>query len=68
MSFNPKRVKKKYHEIKRMVKDISGFSERIYGCALLPETSCEEGNRLLDRAMLVGTPDIPDIGFFKDFD
>ena len=39
-----------------------------HGCSLLPETSCEEGNRLLDRAMLIGTPDTPDIGFFKDFD
>ncbi|MDP3028306.1 MAG: hypothetical protein Q8O04_02205 [Deltaproteobacteria bacterium] len=50
-------MKKKYHKIKRMVKDISGFSERIYECALFPETSCEEGNRLLDRAMLAGTLD-----------
>lgn len=35
-----------------------------HGCVLLPETSCEEGNRLLDRAMLVGTPREPQIGFF----
>jgi hypothetical protein len=26
-----------------------------HGCALISETSCEEGNRLLDRAMIVGT-------------
>lgn len=37
-----------------------------YACTLLPETSCEEGNRLLDRAFLVGTPDNPGIGFFSD--
>jgi hypothetical protein len=37
-----------------------------HGCALLPETSCEEGNRLLDRALLVGTPELPEIGFFSD--
>lgn len=37
-----------------------------HACALLPETSCEEGNRLLDRAMLVGTPDGPGIGFFAE--
>jgi hypothetical protein len=37
-----------------------------HGCALLPETSCEEGNRLLDRALLVGTPEFPEIGFFSD--
>jgi hypothetical protein len=36
-----------------------------HGCALLPETSCEEGNRLLDRALLVGTPDHPTLGFFR---
>jgi hypothetical protein len=33
-------------------------------CALLAETSCEEGNRLLDRALVVGTPEAPNIGFF----
>jgi hypothetical protein len=36
-----------------------------HSCCLLPETSCEEGNRLLDRALLVGTPGEPDIGFFS---
>jgi hypothetical protein len=36
-----------------------------HSCCLLPETSCEEGNRLLDRAMLVGTPGRPNIGFFS---
>ena len=34
---------------------------------VLPETSCEEGNRLLDRAMVVGTPDMPEIGLFGAF-
>jgi hypothetical protein len=36
-----------------------------HGCLLISETSCEEGNRLLDRAMLVGTPSAPEIGFFR---
>ena len=36
-----------------------------HGCVLLPETSCETGNRLLDRGLLVGTPDNPGIGFFS---
>ena len=36
-----------------------------HGCALLPETSCETGNRFLDRALIVGTPEEPDIGFFS---
>jgi len=37
-----------------------------HACALVPETSCEEGNRLLDRAMLVGTPGESSIGYFSD--
>ena len=36
-------------------------------CALLPETSCEEGNRLLDRVLVVGSPENPDLGFFSEF-
>lgn len=36
-----------------------------HGCLLVSETSCEEGNRLLDRAMLVGLPQQPMIGFFS---
>jgi Domain of unknown function (DUF1998) len=35
-----------------------------HACALLPETSCEEMNMLLDRALLVGTPEQPQLGFF----
>ena len=39
-----------------------------HGCVLLPETSCETGNRLLDRGLLVGSPDNPGIGFFSNRD
>lgn len=35
-----------------------------HACALLPETSCEEQNRLLDRGVIVGTLDSPTLGFF----
>lgn len=35
-----------------------------HSCVLSPETSCEEFNRFLDRAMLVGTPTDPAVGFF----
>lgn len=35
-------------------------------CSLLPETSCEEQNRLLDRGVLVGTLENPEAGFFSD--
>jgi hypothetical protein len=38
-----------------------------HGCALLPETSCEEYNRFLDRGLVVGTFDDPSLGFFSDF-
>ncbi|MFD6949113.1 hypothetical protein A6A08_07055 [Nocardiopsis sp. TSRI0078] len=34
-----------------------------HACALLPETSCEAGNALLDRVLLVGAPGIT--GFFQ---
>ncbi|MFI9572085.1 DrmB family protein [Microbispora rosea] len=35
-----------------------------HSCVLLPETSCEEFNVLLDRALLVGTQDNQTLGFF----
>jgi len=35
-----------------------------HSCALLPETSCEAQNHLLDRAMLVGTLKNPELGYF----
>jgi hypothetical protein len=36
-----------------------------HGCVLVPETSCEQGNRLLDRGIVIGTPSQPDIGYFS---
>jgi hypothetical protein len=36
-----------------------------HSCALLPETSCEEQNRLLDRAVVIGTLDEPNSGYFN---
>jgi hypothetical protein len=35
-----------------------------HACALLPEVSCEEMNLFLDRGLLIGTPDHPELGFF----
>ncbi|WP_204374782.1 DUF1998 domain-containing protein [Ferrovum sp. JA12] len=35
-----------------------------HSCALLPETSCEEHNRLLDRGVVIGTIESPSSGFF----
>lgn len=37
-----------------------------HGCALLPETSCEEFNRFLDRGLVVGTFADPTLGYFSD--
>ncbi|PJI06833.1 MULTISPECIES: DUF1998 domain-containing protein [Clostridium] len=38
-----------------------------YSCALLPETSCEEFNTLLDRVAIVGTLDNRNMGFFSKY-
>jgi hypothetical protein len=35
-----------------------------HSCGLVPETACEEFNRFLDRGVLVGTLDSPDLAFF----
>jgi hypothetical protein len=37
-----------------------------HNCALVPETACEEFNRLLDRALVVGSLENPALGFFSD--
>ena len=37
-----------------------------HNCALLPETSCEEFNRFLDRGVVVGSMSNPSLGFFRD--
>lgn len=52
------------------IKDISTFSDSqnraaCHACMMLPETSCEEFNVLLDRATLVGLPDNSHVGFFS---
>ncbi|MDD5794538.1 MAG: DUF1998 domain-containing protein [Clostridiales bacterium] len=37
-----------------------------HACTLISETSCEEFNTLLDRALIVGTLDNRKLGFFND--
>ncbi|MFF7068587.1 DUF1998 domain-containing protein [Streptomyces pseudovenezuelae] len=37
-----------------------------HACVMLPETSCEHNNILLDRALIVGTPDSPRVGYFAE--
>lgn len=36
-----------------------------YSCTLIPETSCEEFNCFLDRGVVVGIFDNPNLGFFQ---
>ena len=36
-----------------------------HNCALLPETCCENGNRILDRGVVVGTLTDSEVGFFN---
>ena len=35
-----------------------------HACQFSAETSCEQGNRFLDRAAIVGTFATPDLGYF----
>src|SRR3546814_5562442 len=44
--------------------EASSSHSACHSCVLVPETSCEKFNQLLDRALLVGTPDCGRIGFF----
>lgn len=37
-----------------------------HNCTLLPETCCENGNRLLDRGIVIGTLEDSSIGFFSE--
>ena len=36
-----------------------------HNCALVPETSCESFNSYLDRALITGNFQNPEIGFFS---
>jgi hypothetical protein len=38
-----------------------------HSCAMVPETSCEAFNKYLDRGLVIGTQDTPELGFFRDF-
>jgi hypothetical protein len=49
-----------------MVSNASNLAA-CHACLLAPETSCEHFNQFLDRALLVGTPEHPEIGFFADW-
>lgn len=38
-----------------------------HACLLASETSCDNFNSFLDRALLVGTPGTPELGYFQDY-
>lgn len=37
-----------------------------HACGLLPETSCEQRNLLLDRVLVLGTADNVEVGYFSE--
>jgi hypothetical protein len=48
--------------------DRSLHSASCHACTFVAETSCERGNRYLDRALLVSTFECADAAFFKHGD
>ncbi|MFG0872303.1 DrmB family protein [Aeromonas media] len=48
-------------------KDRSLHGAACHACSLVAETSCEQGNRYLDRSLLVPTLECVDAAFFKGF-
>lgn len=46
-------------------KDRTLHGASCHACGFVPETSCEKGNRYLDRALLVPTFESRDAGFFQ---
>ena len=37
-----------------------------HSCTMISETACENGNRLLDRALVVPLPEHEEMGYFKE--
>lgn len=53
------------HDVHSRTEPANGAA--CHACLLASETSCEEFNAYLDRAMLVGTPAEPELGFFEGY-
>lgn len=52
--------------IEGMIAGSDGLSlAACHACVLAPETACEQYNRFLDRAALVGLPEVAQSGFFS---
>ncbi len=47
-------------------KDQSLHGASCHACSFVSETSCERGNRYLDRALVVETLEVTDAAFFRD--
>ena len=47
-------------------KDQSVHGASCHACSFVSETSCERGNRYLDRALVVETLEVTDAAFFRD--
>ena len=47
------------------LKDRSLHEAACHACLFLPETSCERGNKYLDRSVLVPTVDRANLAFFE---
>ena len=45
--------------------DRSLHAAACHACSFVSETSCEKGNRYIDRALLVPTLEVADAAFFK---
>ena len=37
-----------------------------HSCTMISETACENGNRMLDRALVVPVPEREELGFFRE--
>ncbi len=52
----------------RPMKDgLTLHGEACHACLFLPETSCERGNKYLDRAVLVSTLETADLAYFTEY-
>jgi hypothetical protein len=47
-------------------KDQSLHGAACHACSFVSETSCERGNRYLDRALVVATLEVADAAFFEE--
>ena len=49
-----------------LLNDLTLHGAACHACLFAPETSCERGNRYLDRSLLIPTIDRADLAFFRE--